>query len=534
MGIKTLIKFYERQIHCPSLILCSGSVFFISNSHPDMARMITMKWTLTSLAIMGVYGIYALAKNRSFVTNPDKIVKTYFLLGLIEVGISLLQLIHVVPSFNRFYRLTGTFSNPTLLGMQLCLCLPIGINFILKTEGKRRRAWCLLTSAIVICMVMSTSRTCLLASILSTLTLSFFESTSIHEKLLNRNFIFMSIFIITILLTALYFWKRDSADGRILIWIVSLDMIKEKFLLGWGQNGFDSFYMQYQASYFLHHPNSRYLYLADNVFHPFNEILLLLIKYGFIGIITISFLIFLLIKCVITNKSKCKSIYVSLTVIIGTLSMFSYPSTCFFIWLVSGFLILSVLCSRQASFLSKICSFIYSIFLVLIFFQGLKGICSEWRWLKLQNNYHHRNQTEVMNQYSVLYNDLKDSSYFLYNYGAVLHSYGNYEKSLDVFMECERLYNDYNIQMLMADNFRKSGNKKEAIKRLRFANNMIPNRFLPLYYEMEIYKEDNDSIKAYNVAMKIINKSVKIKNSHSIRKIKEEAKKVIEESHGNL
>lgn len=38
-----------------------------------------------------------------------------------------------------------------------------------------------------------------------------------------------------------------------------------------------------QASYFEQNPNSHYLMLADNVFHPFNEYILFLIEYGIAG-----------------------------------------------------------------------------------------------------------------------------------------------------------------------------------------------------------------------------------------------------------
>ena len=50
--------------------------------------------------------------------------------------------------------------------------------------------------------------------------------------------------------------KKDSADGRLLVWICSMNMIKDNLLLGWGIGGFEAHYMDYQASYFERNPNS--------------------------------------------------------------------------------------------------------------------------------------------------------------------------------------------------------------------------------------------------------------------------------------
>jgi tetratricopeptide (TPR) repeat protein len=91
----------------------------------------------------------------------------------------------------------------------------------------------------------------------------------------------------------LYFLKKDSADGRLLIWRCSWEMIKENPVkgLGYGQGGFKAHYMNYQAKYFEAHPDSKQAMLADNVNRPFNEYLLLLVNYGLFGLLV--FILFL-------------------------------------------------------------------------------------------------------------------------------------------------------------------------------------------------------------------------------------------------
>lgn len=126
--------------------------------------------------------------------------------------------------------------------------------------------------------------------------------------------------------------------------------------------------------------------------------------------------------------------------------------------------------------------------------------------------------------YANLYGDLKENGAFLYNYGAELHYAKYYHRSLAVLNECTKRYNDYNVQMLIADNYQQLGYLEKAIEKYEYANRMIPNRFLPLYYQMKIYIEKGDCINAYKIANTIISKPVKIKRSKAVKQIIDEAK----------
>lgn len=77
--------------------------------------------------------------------------------------------------------------------------------------------------------------------------------------------------------------------------------------------------------------------------------------------------------------------------------------------------------------------------------------------------------------------------------------------------------------MLIADNLQNLGRLKEAINKYQYANKMVPNRFLPLYYEMQIHIANQDSTHAYRTAERIINKPIKIKNSKVIKEIIKQA-----------
>jgi O-antigen ligase len=120
-------------------------------------------------------------------------------------------------------------------------------------------------AVIGIAVVLSASRAGIIALFVVVLFFVFYQF-----KIKTRFKIIILSFSVVLALSGLYFMKKDSADGRLLIWRCTYEMVKDKPLFGYGQGGFKANYMNYQAKYFEEHPNSRYAMLADNVNRPFN------------------------------------------------------------------------------------------------------------------------------------------------------------------------------------------------------------------------------------------------------------------------
>ena len=59
-------------------------------------------------------------------------------------------------------------------------------------------------------------------------------------------------------------------------------------MTGNGPFSFETEYMMEQARYFVAHPTSSYIQLADNITQPFNEYLHLFIRFGFMGLVLLS------------------------------------------------------------------------------------------------------------------------------------------------------------------------------------------------------------------------------------------------------
>ena len=128
--------------------------------------------------------------------------------------------------------------------------------------------------------------------------------------------------------------------------------------------------------------------------------------------------------------------------------------------------------------------------------------------------------------YRELYPFLRENPLFLYNYGAELNHVKQWERSAEVLEECLRRLNDTDVQLLLADNYFHLQDWERAERHYRQAAWMCPNRFLPLYQLMNMYRQTGRKEKAQVLAKEIVEKPVKVP-SPTVRKIQEEAQMVL-------
>jgi tetratricopeptide (TPR) repeat protein len=160
----------------------------------------------------------------------------------------------------------------------------------------------------------------------------------------------------------------------------------------------------------------------------------------------------------------------------------------------------------------------------------VKQIQAEIHWKTIAVNSLRGNTQEMLPEYEKLYStSLIRNPLFLYNYGAELNVAGRFDKSINILNECKRRFNDYDLQMLLADNYFKNGEHKKAIQIYQHASKMIPCRFLPLYKLFEIYQENGQRKNALQYALKIKNKKVKIP-SLTVSSIKAKAEEYLKEN----
>ena len=136
-------------------------------------------------------------------------------------------------------------------------------------------------------------------------------------------------------------------------------------------------------------------------------------------------------------------------------------------------------------------------------------------------------QCLVLPEYEKLHKWLGKNGLFLYNHAAELHEAGDFEMSIAVFKRCIRHFNDMDVQMLLADNYKKLGQYTAAEQYLKTAAAMCPARLMPLYELVKLYDATGRRDEALALAKKIIDKDVKIP-SFTITTIKNEIRQMIE------
>ncbi|MBR6191978.1 MAG: O-antigen ligase family protein [Prevotella sp.] len=516
-----------KNIHVPTLIILGGSIFCFSTQYFELANTIQRCWTGGFAILLLIYYFAMVCLGKCVTLPKDQIMKTLCILGILEIIFSIIQLFGLLPDNYKYAHFSGSLNNPAIFGMLLSFCVPVSVYFLKYTDGKEKTLWKFLFVIFAVFIILSDSRTAILASACGALlVLLMMEKNLFREKLKKRKFKFLTYIFIVLTFVFLYFYKRDSAEGRFLIWNVCVEMIKEKPLWGWGTDGFYAHYMNYQAEYLKSHAGSPFALLADETQNPFNEFLHIAIVCGvpcclfFIGIIigTIWYL------C--NRRIEHCEVLLGLTLVFVVWCMFCYPLTTPFVWMILSFIALSMISLET---LPKPCHAVIFVMCLFCLFLMVKNGYANIRRVSLQEYAMNNHDIQVMDKYESMYREMSSNGLFLYNYAAMLHLNGDYEKSITVFKECSAYINDYNMMLLMGDNYQQMDIPDSAIVYYKRASEMIPNRFLPLYYQMAVYQEQGNNNKAKEIAEIIVHKENKIKKSKTVNEIIKRANECLRE-----
>ncbi len=514
-----------------------GSVFLTSEKFVDATD--SPKYNFIVVVLSFIVAFIAISQKRItfYVIKNKAILWGLSIIYFLQACFGLFQFAGWFPSNHSKFATTGSFDNPAGFAAVLSMGFPIGLFLLAKAKTVEKYLAASGLLAISLSVFLSGSRTGMLAIITSSVIFLIFKTNGISKFRQLRYYKLLTVLIMVCFVTSasiLYQQKKDSANGRLLIWKVSSEMIKDKPVFGHGYGSFQAKYMDYQAEYFKNNPNSKFELLADNVKHPFNEFIKVAVEFGLIALVIILLFILFVLWKIIKSKDENRGLVLSGLVAFLVLACFSYPLQYIAFWLLLAFYLSIFLPSKEIKIkntpiliITRSVIVMFCMFFLLLVYRQIRA---EIKWKTIAMSSLSGNTEEMLPEYERLYSlsSIKQNPFFLYNYGAELNFVGRFDKSIDILSECQHRFNDYDLQMLLADNYYKKSELDKAVQLYQYASNMIPCRFLPLYQIFEIYRKAGQIDMTKKYANEIINKKVKIP-SMTVNSIKAEAEEYLEE-----
>ena len=139
--------------------------------------------------------------------------------GALEAVWGLLQVYGYEPSNHSLYALTGSFYNPGPYSGFLAMCLPLALHEWL--EGKRIGKHVALVALVLMLVVLPSgmSRSAWLAALVAS---GYVLGMHYREKVCRYwKYFCVGSLLLAVLGVGAYHWKKDSADGRLLMWKIA-------------------------------------------------------------------------------------------------------------------------------------------------------------------------------------------------------------------------------------------------------------------------------------------------------------------------
>ncbi len=330
-----------------------------------------------------------------------------------------------------------------------------------------------------------------------------------------------------ILICFLYFYKLPSSHGRVLIYKVSLGMVRDNWLFGIGAGEFKIQYNKHQADFFSTSDiNSREALLADHTVYAFNDYFQLIIEHGIIGFLLLLFAFFALLR-LLWHSSKWQERRPEITsaaaslLCIATAAFFSYPIQIFPI--IFQALVCLALINTHSGVAGKTIRFRSprrwiqaSLLLAGALFAGAVSYCKyqhAWKSARAFELQRAGFKQQALKTYEELSSGPIPDGHMLYMYARELYNSNQLHAAAAASERAKRYYSTNSLYKLSAQANFELKNFSEAERDYRMAVYMVPNRMLNRYDLLEHYLAMRDTANILYWSKSIIDMPVKVPSS---------------------
>ena len=438
-------------------------------------------------------------ENRCFINGwiRKAIVWTLIAFGVKEAVLGLLQVYGYEPSKHSLYALTGSFYNPGPYSGFLAMCLPLALDEWLK--GKRVWKHIALAALVLMLLVLPSgmSRTAWVAALVAS---GYVVAMHHRDRLYRyRKVLVVGGLLLVILAIGAYHWKKDSADGRLLMWKVSAQAMMEHPWNGVRWAHVAGAYGDAQERYFASGTGTpQEEHVAGAPEYVFNEYLQVAIAWGVPALCGI---LLVVVSCFCWgHKSRQYGVCGSLL----SLAVFAFASYPFqFLAFIGSFLALLVACALgHRKVWVKVAALVLCI--------GLGASLSV-----------NRPQKDARRMFEEAH---------------ALHKAGQWEASTVLLKETMQVSSDAMVLNIIGKNFQSQGQYKEAEHWFIRSTHRLPNRIYPYYLLAKLYAEHPEIFPKEKLewAVRIVlEKEAKVEST-AIREMREEVKELLKDKNNRL
>ena len=447
-------------------------------------------------------------------------LKTCKVLDKNEIDISFRQASLIYISFQCLYaiiscclcdnQIVGTFNSTTGLALHAVLFFPILLEDTLYSYKKGVNVNIFLIVLVFLTVLATECRTAIVSIICVAAILFQCKYSFVKHLIITAT---VAVACVIFLLSS---YKSDSTNGRVFILRNSIELICQKPITGYvNDGGYKKVYMEKQASYFKTNPESRYSMLADDIKHPLNEFVYLWINYGVGGALLLFLMLFFPIIVFSVKKERIGLCIIS---IIGVFSLFSYPLQ----YPLPCIMLLSCnLIAMLYIWPHDICMTKYkrgllvtaTVIFVILQINLTYHFSYYYRWNKAAHVALFKGGGEILDEFEKLYSYFSKNTYFQYNYMSELYHAGKYKKAFEVSQKLQTQLSSYNFMLLTGDILFHIGKYNASVGYYEKALMMCPNRFVPLYKQFKIYKKCHNIDKMKEIGREILSKKIKVPSS---------------------
>jgi O-antigen ligase len=374
----------------------------------------------------------------------------------------------------------------------------------------------------------------------------------------------------------LYSIKKGSADGRMLIWQVTSQLIKQNPITGHGSGAFNALYMNEQAYWFESGTGTEaQAMVAGSPESPFNEPLKLWLEKGLIAIllaIGILYFIFVTNNKTVNHKPipilgtslryatlnpypalrvpilgiplrcnyRCAQLRLTTSfkgalISLLVFSLFSYPfDICSFVLQLVILVALLAGTSNQMLTITGRNTLFFTIPISIVIILGSIHYAPQRQthyqamktWKQADQLYYLTAYQASVAAYEEAFPPLQNKGLFLQMYGKALTMDEQHQKSNEILAVAQHHHSSQIIQNTLGDNHKALGKYAEAEVSYLKSIQMVPSLLLPKYLLAKLYSESGQHQKAQQTAEEILNSTIKVESS-ATREIMNKMKNII-------